>query len=349
MQTEINTQIYEHGGDIYRNDVRLDFSVNTNPLGMPDGAYTALRENLGVCEKYPDPHCEALRRQIAQFEGIAQKDILCGNGAADLIYRIVFSIKPKKALVCAPTFSEYERAVVISGGRVEYHDLREEDGFVLTERIIDDITDGIEIVFLCNPNNPTGKLADAGLLKAAAEKCSMQNTLLVLDECFLPFTCGESLKDFPNIVVLKAFTKIYSMAGLRLGYLLCGDSGIIASVREHAQGWSVSAPAQIAGIAALKEHDWIARTLELINTERDYLTSRLREIGLCVFDSDANFILLRSEKPLYEPMLKRGILVRSCANFRGLGENYTRIAVKLREENEAFIEEIESTIAQREG
>ena len=338
-------QSYEHGGDIYRNQVRLDFSVNTNPLGMPENVLSALRENLGVCENYPDPRCESLCRAVARAEGVPESGVVCGAGAADIIYRLVFSAKPKKALVCAPTFSEYERAVLISGGQVKYHSLREEEGFALTERIVEDITADMDMVFLCNPNNPTGKLTDTELLRTVAEACLNRGAALVLDECFLPFTRGESLKSLPQVAVLKAFTKFYSMAGLRLGYLLCGDTRIINSVRDHAQLWSVSAPAQIAGIAALETRGWAERTLELVETERVRLTARLRETGLRVFGSDANFLLLKSEgKPLYEPLLKRGILVRGCANFMGLNEDYIRIAVKKREQNEELIEEIGNII-----
>ncbi|MCL2402573.1 MAG: aminotransferase class I/II-fold pyridoxal phosphate-dependent enzyme [Oscillospiraceae bacterium] len=334
-------QSYEHGGDIYRNHVRVDFSVNTNPLGMPAAVLAALRENLDACEKYPDPHCEKLRQAIARFEGVPEPHIVCGAGAADLIYRLVFAQQPKKVLVCAPTFSEYERAVWISGGQVVYHALREADGFALTERILDDMTADIDMVFLCNPNNPTGKLADTGVLKSVADKCLKNGATCVLDECFLPFTHGESLKNLPHVVILKAFTKIYSMAGLRLGYMLCGDSDVINAVRDRTQTWGVSSLAQIAGIAVLEDcSGWIEQTLKLVETEREYLTTQLRGMGLKVYDSDASFILFRAEKSLYAPLLKRGFLVRSCANFNELGEDYTRIAVKLREENAALITEI---------
>ena len=337
---------YEHGGDIYRNRVRLDFSVNTNPLGIPESVIKALGERLGACANYPDPHCEALCCAIARFEGVPQSHIICGNGAADLIYRLVFSQKPKQALVCAPTFSEYERAVLISGGVVKYHTLREVEGFALTRRILDEISIGTDMVFVCNPNNPTGKLADGALLQAIAERCLACGATLVVDECFLPFTSGKSLKTLPQVVVLKAFTKLYAMAGLRLGYLLCGNADITNAVWDHAQTWSVSALAQIAGVAALEQSgDWVKQTLDVIQTERESLCAQLRALGLRVWESDANFILLRSERPLYGPLLKRGILVRCCANFKGLGENDIRIAVKLRAENQALVATIKQALA----
>jgi threonine-phosphate decarboxylase len=332
---------YEHGGDIYRNSVRLDFSVSLNPLGMPAGVLQALRENLDVCRNYPDPFCEQLRLAIARHEGVPYGHIVCGAGAADIIHRLVFAQKPKKALVCAPAFSEYERAVLLSGGQVMYHDMSEDDEFCLTERVLDDISPDVGMVFLCSPNNPTGRLIDAELLAAVSDSCQVYGAALVVDECFLPFTSAESLKSLPHVLVLKAFTKIFSMAGLRLGYMLNGDSAIISSVRDYAQAWSVSSLAQIAGVAALEDcPGWMKRTIETVKTEREYLTMRLRGLELKVYDSDANFILIHSEKPLYEPLLKQGILVRNCANFKGLGENYIRIAVKLRDENDELIEKI---------
>ena len=340
---------YEHGGDIYGNTrIALDFSVNLNPLGMPGEIKSFLFEHFDEFSRYPDSDCRALRAAISRYEEVPAEYLLCGNGAADLIYRLCFGLKPKTALVCAPTFSEYERAALLSGGNIRYHMLREEEDFALTGRIIDDFSGNEDIVFICNPNNPTGRLAESGLIEKTAAKCVETGGILVIDECFLDFTDGSSAKEllgrFKNIVVLKAFTKTFSMAGLRLGYLMTQNDRAMSAAKEYAQPWSVSATAQAAGIAALGADCKFDEARKLIAGERRFLTESLFGLGIKVYPSDANFILMKCEKPLPDLLLKKGILVRSCANFKGLDEKFTRVCVGTRDKNEKLISAIKEVL-----
>jgi len=150
---------FEHGGDIYGNPgVRLDFSVNTNPLGMPDAVRQALVSRVDEYARYPDPQCRTLRAAIALHENVPEDWVLCGNGAADLIYRLCYAVGPRRALVCAPTFSEYERALEQIGCRAAHHNLTAEEQFALTSDIEERLVPGIDALFLCHPNNPTGGL-----------------------------------------------------------------------------------------------------------------------------------------------------------------------------------------------
>ncbi|MDR2899852.1 MAG: aminotransferase class I/II-fold pyridoxal phosphate-dependent enzyme, partial [Clostridiales bacterium] len=152
---------FDHGGDIYTNpNVSMDFSVNTNPLGMPDEVTDALITRVCEFERYPDTKCAELISKISRHENIPVAQILCGNGAADLIYRLCTATLPKTALLCAPTFSEYERALRSVGCEISYHELKEEDGFDVTDDITKKFNAGLDILFLCNPNNPTGRLID---------------------------------------------------------------------------------------------------------------------------------------------------------------------------------------------
>ncbi|NTU88912.1 MAG: aminotransferase class I/II-fold pyridoxal phosphate-dependent enzyme [Actinobacteria bacterium] len=322
--------------------------MNINPLGMPQTVKDAIISHIDEYESYPDTECRALRTAIAVHEAVDPADVLCGNGAADLIYRICASKHPKRTLVLAPTFSEYERAALLCGSEIVYHELSEAEGFALTERILGEITPDIDMVFLCNPNNPTGKLTDVSLLRGVARRCEETGALLVVDECFLPFTSGESLvpliKENQNIVILKAFTKIYSMAGLRLGYMLSGNHEILQAAEQSAQCWSVSSVAQVAGLAALSCEGLGQRTQEFVKKERDYMVLELQARNLSVFDSDANFLLIKSEVPLYEPLLRKGILVRRCANFGGLDERYFRVGIKLHPQNAALVQAIEEVL-----
>lgn len=328
-----------HGGDIYSREIKYDFSANINPLGMPERVRAALRNGVDSFEHYPDVRCSALKAAIARRECTGPENIVCGNGAADIIYRLVYALRPRRALVTAPAFSEYEKALGEVGCQVRRFMLSENEDFRLGENIIDEIKD-LDMVFICSPNNPTGAVVDNELMKKIAEKCRENNIYLVIDRCFEDFVLGgeRMIPHNDKVIVLKAFTKIYAMAGLRLGYALCSIAGRLESC---GQCWSVSVPAQIAGAAALEEADYPRRTAELIAAERAYLTRELSRLGFRVFPSEVNFILFRCDLPLDRELLMEGIAIRSCENFVGLGPGYFRIAVRTREENEILINAIE--------
>ncbi len=340
-----------HGGDIYSkrnigdNNRLIDFSANINPLGLPDSVKTAIISGIDDFCNYPDPLYRELKKEISVYENVPEDYIICGNGAADIIYRVAGAVKPENTLLTAPTFSEYEEAVKTTGSRVIYHYLQKDNGFKPDESIFDRITPAIDLMFLCNPNNPTGVLTDRETVLKLAERCKTVNVLLVVDECFMDFleepedySIINRLKDFDNVIVLKAFTKIFAMAGIRLGYGLCSNAGIIERLYNAGQPWSVSVVAQKCGAAALKEREYVSRTRELIAENRRYLTGGLKALGLEVFDSKANYIMFRTEHETILRELERyGILIRPCSNYVGLDGTYYRIAVKSREDNEYFI------------
>lgn len=329
---------YEHGGDIYGNsEIRLDFSENTNFLGLPPAGQQAIVENMPAYSQYPDPHCRALRQRIADFHGITPGQILCGNGAADLIFRLCAWKKPRLALTMAPTFSEYERPIKLFGGQVQELLLSEQEGFAVPDTLPERIPGGTELVVLCNPNNPTGRLISLHLIERVAECCRELGALLLLDECFLPFTDGASalplLEQYPNLLILRAFTKLYAMAGLRLGYLL-GQEELLRQIRPFGAEWSVSVPAQKVGMAVLgQEPEWSRSTREATRQQREYMTTELTGLGVKVYPSSANFLLLHTPKPLAQKLKELGILVRDCSNYTGLNPYYIRIGLKDREKN----------------
>ncbi len=337
--------MYQHGGDIYSNNVKLDFSANINPFGMPYAVKEAASNAIENCVHYPDAYCRELTKSISIKETIKQEYILCGNGAADLIFRFVLAKSPKKALLLAPSFSEYETALNTINCYITYHVLQEECGYCLTEQILNEITEEIDVIILCNPNNPTGILIEKDLLYKIVSQCQKTNTFLFLDECFLDFvqngekiSLKEQINYNKNIMILKAFTKMYGMAGLRLGYCICSDTTLIKKMRSVNQSWAVSIPAQAAGIAALKETEFVQKTIKLIQQEKQYLLLELKNIGICCYASSANYIFFKAEKGYYEMLLKKGILIRSCHNYRGLSDGYYRIAIKTHEQNKILIE-----------
>ena len=197
-------------------------------------------------------------------------------------------------------------------------------------------------VMLTNPNNPSGLFLEKEALVRLAEGCRDRGLILGVDESFLPFTeVGEEagLKDrveeYP-IMIFKSFTKLFAMPGVRLGVLL-GRRDLIAAVETVLPEWNISAAANAAGLAALKEREYIAATSGLISAERTYLTGELRRLGLEVFPSAANYLLIRSDRNLYKELLARGLLIRDCADYEGLGEGYYRLAVRTNKENEILI------------
>lgn len=334
---------FEHGGDIYNNDILYDFSANLNPLGMPKSVTNVLKNSIDKWDKYPDPYCRKLTEKIGLHENFSAENIVCGNGAADLIYRIIQAFKPPKSVICAPSFSEYEKALNEFGSKITVYRLLEKNNFILDSGIIELLTENIDMLILCSPNNPTGKTIDTEILKNICEKCLEKNIIFLCDECFMSFVKdgkNKSVRNFinKNIIILKAFTKVYAMAGLRLGYALFGNTEYAEKVRKTGQFWSVSTPAQIAGIAALDEKNYIQKTIEFIENERDFLLNELSKLNFKLYNAEANFILFKSNLPLDELLLKHKILIRSCANFDGLGESFFRIAVRSHEENIALIE-----------
>ncbi|MDF2586797.1 MAG: threonine-phosphate decarboxylase [Anaerocolumna sp.] len=342
---------YRHGGEIYNKTVTLDYSVNINPLGLPSRVKEVLIKNIDQFIQYPDNNCNTLIKAIADYEQVDKNHIICGNGASDIIFRLCFARKPKRAMVLAPTFSEYEKALLASGSAIEYYLLKEDDCYAITEKIVDSLNENVDMLFLCNPNNPVGNCMDIGIIEKIIQQCKIHNIFLVVDECFLDFvekgdllSVKKYIHNNSNIFIIKAFTKIYAMAGLRLGYGLCCNFNLLEKMQDIGPSWNVSIPAQIAGVEALLQQEYLKDTMELIKIERNYLCKHLKRLGLKVFDPTANYIFFQSKKELYEPLLKKGILIRWCDNYRQLGKEYYRIAIKNHGENVEFINQIEQVL-----
>ena len=341
---------YTHGGDVLTAQARyggpvLDCSANLNPLGMPPQVGETAARAAAQASPYPDPLCRELRAAIAAHDGVTPEQVLCGGGAAELIFRLAFALRPRRALVTAPTFSEYEGALSAAGCAVTRHPLRRERNFDVDEGILEAIGPDTELVFLCTPNNPTGRLIDQELLLAAAEKCRGLGAVLAVDECFLPLSCGGPglapwLVEYPNLLLLRAFTKSYAMAGLRLGYVLCADAALLERMSAGGPPWSVSTPAQAAGLAALTQcPDWPSQARAFLERERPALAEGLSALGLDVVPGQANYLLFRAAgaADLKEKMVKKGVLIRSCANYHGLGEDWYRVCVGQAEQNRRLL------------
>jgi threonine-phosphate decarboxylase len=284
------------------------------------------------------------------MEGIHENNIFCSNGAADILWRLAAGLKPKTALLPVPSFGEYEKALKSVGCEIEYFHMRESEDFTLTEDFIGKLSPNVEVTILCNPNNPTGHIIQKELLDEILAICDKNGTIVVMDECFIDFlpdaeslTTKADIEKYKNLIVLKAFTKLYAMAGVRLGYSFCGNGDTLERLYGGGQPWGVSTIAQMAGVAAAGDKQYAADSLEVIRHERKRLQNTLTDIGCKVFDSQANYLFFHAPSEitnvnLKEVLIQEGILIRSCENYRGLPFGYYRISVKTPKENDILIE-----------
>ena len=335
---------YGHGGDIYSRPVRLDFSANVNPFGTPEAVKAAVRAAAESLSFYPDPYCGPLREKLAAVNGVNRGQVICGNGAAELIYQFTGALQPKKSLLPAPSFADYESALRAAGCEPTFYPLRRADGFLLTEDILPAIGPDVDLLMLCSPNNPTGRSVEKGLLLKILDRCRENGTWLFLDECFFEltdedraFSLVSHLQEGDKVFLLRAFTKAYGMAGLRLGYGLCKRRALLEDMGRLSQPWNVSTVAQAAGLSALDCPQWPQKARELFRTEKPFLQEKLTALGLDVLPGDGNFLFFSGPPELYERLLDRGVLIRDCSNYRGLCPGDCRVAVRTHPENEELL------------
>jgi histidinol-phosphate/aromatic aminotransferase/cobyric acid decarboxylase-like protein len=337
---------------VYRNEVRLDFSVNLDPLPMPESVKDAMLKGIEEIHQYPDPLQQKLREKIGALEGVGPHSIVCGNGASELLMATVHAVKPKRALIAAPCYAGYGVALAAEDTEIKEYFLSEEKDYTVDAGFIDSITDDTDIVFIADPNNPNGRLLDPEIKAAIARKCEECGAVLVIDECFYPLTeaglAGTVYSD--NALHLRAFTKTFAIPGIRIGYMISNNGDLLSLIRKHLPEWNVSRIAERTGEAAaevLLDTDYLEKSVDFISRERTFLTDKLTGLGIKVYPSDTNYLLLKSYPGLYEQMIKRGILIRRCGNFSGLDDTYFRIAVKEHRENEELVSIIAGLLNER--
>ncbi|MGE5555868.1 MAG: threonine-phosphate decarboxylase CobD [Methanocella sp.] len=349
-----------HGAEVYsaakesgfKTEDILDFSSSVNPLGPSKKALEAITGAFGQIEAYPDSNSNALRQAIAaHFGGISPDNIIVGNGSTELMYLFaeVFLRRGEKALMPAPTFGEYESAVRKTGESVKF--VRLSGSFQIEAEAFRREMAGCKMIFLCNPNNPTSKLIPQENLSEILDAAAAQDILVFLDEDFLEFIDDEKdqtmigkLDCYPNLFVLRSFTKLYGLTGLRCGYGIA-HKDIINTMLCAKIPWNVNCLAQSAAIAALNDKEHLKLTLDLIKKEKAYLQNELCKLpGFRFTEPDANFFFIDirdtalTANALKHRMLKQGILIRDCSSFVGLNEFYIRVAVKTHEENVRLID-----------
>lgn len=342
-----------HGGDIYSymekyNREPIDFSSNINPLGMPEIVKRELMKSINILEKYPDIRNRGLKNAVSEKENIPPDYIFCSNGGSEAVFLTAGALKPKKALIPIPTFGEYEAALYPYGTEIVYYYTKEENGFEIREDILGYIKPEIDIIYLCSPNNPVGNITDIALIEKIISKAVNCSCTVFVDESFMDFAeKGKSsktmLRENKNLIILKSYTKIYALAGIRAGFLFSSDIEFLNKIERLAPPWNVSAAAAISIESAVKDKSFIKKSIRFIKNERKILMNALQKCEMKVFESDTNYIFFKNTiiQNLGEELEKKGILIRSCSDYTGLNENFFRIAIRTEYENRLFIKAVQ--------
>jgi threonine-phosphate decarboxylase len=352
---------YRHGGNVrFEPDGSdfLDLSASFNPLGFPEGVEDAIKNEIPFCQYYPDNNSFLLRERIADFERVKPEWIFCGNGSSDIIFRLPLCLKPQKALIAIPAFSDYERSLKSYGTKIHYHQLNENQNFECDESIVT-ITEReqVDLIFLCNPNNPAGVLTKRKIIENLLRSCRNSKTVVVADECFMDFTeqaddvtAKPLLTEFDNLVILKAFTKIFALPGIRLGYAICNNRELIDKLYFHGPDWAVSNLAHAAGIAALKNAEtYLKKTVLFVKQERQFVKRELENLRYKIFDSQANYLFLKNpyDFDLKEELDKHRIRIRSYKNTVGLESGFYRLALSQHQHNVRLIETVQKIVSEQ--
>ncbi|MDK0933058.1 threonine-phosphate decarboxylase CobD [Clostridium perfringens] len=349
-----------HGGNVeeikriygLKENEIIDFSANINPLGISERVKEAMVRGINYIERYPDITYYELKKGISNFEKVALENIVIGNGAAEVIFNIVRGIKPKKALIVAPTFSEYEDALNSVECEVNHYILK--DNYSVDNGFLEEIKEELDIIFLCNPNNPTGALIEKDFSLKVLEKAKKMNITVVFDESFLDFvednykySLIKELDNFQNLIIVKSLTKLFAFPGIRLGYGLSSNNNFIEKINSVGTPWSVNTVADYAGREALKDVEYIKNSVAYIKKENEFLYNGLENFkDITTFKGAVNFVFFKLNKNinLREELIRRGIIIRSCSNYIGLDNSFYRVAVRTREENKKLLEELSKVL-----
>lgn len=360
-----NLETFEHGGNIHQYlrqlgavDTKLiDFSANINPLGLSKQVIKSIEEALPQIVHYPDPEGVALKAAIAEHYQVTVEGITLGNGAVELLYLLCHVLKPKRALILAPSFSEYERAAHSVNAAIEYHYLTSQYQFEIDlDALIPKLAEQ-DILFIGNPNNPTGTVLTNTELEKLLQSAEKEQCFVVIDESFIDFiensaqyTCRALTKKYSHLVILHSLTKFYAIPGLRLGFALASEA-VTTKLHLSKDPWNVNILAQKAGVAALADLDYQRSTRDYVKEEKMDFYRQLQGIaGLNVYPPTVNFVLVDLAGTLWDAaqlkgaLLEKDILIRDCSNYPGLSAAFVRFAVKTHAENQILIEQIKKMI-----
>jgi len=361
-----NLTPYFHGGNVWEVsekhkilvDQLIDFSISTNPLGAPKTALESIRQHLNLIHHYPDPDPKWLLEALAKSVGVAPNNVVVGNGSTELIYLFneVFLENGYEAVIPVPTFSEYKAAIERFGGNMVFIKCVSANNFKLNlEELEKSITKKTRIIFLCNPNSPTGWLYEKADILQIIKFAADENVLVFVDEDYTDFvkaskrySMAEYVNEYNNLFVLRSLTKFFGLAGVRIGFGI-GSPELVEILKRVIMPWSVNSLAMFATAEAVKDTDFIKRTRFLVSKSRREMQEMFKPITwLKVYPSETNFLLIEiiredlTSTQLAEGLAKKGLLIRDCEDFDGLNNRFFRVTVRRPEENRKLVEQIKS-------
>ena len=351
-----------HGADInsaaelygLEADKIIDFSSNINPF-IVDSMDKIVAAGVGSLQKYPDIKYRRLRKNIADYLGVGDSQVIPGNGATEIIYLLMRNLSGRLAII-NPTFSEYRKGAEIAGLSVVDFVMDWKKDFKLDLDEIYRRKDEFDSIFICNPNNPDGSVREIKKLLEFAEK---EGKLLIVDETFIEFADSEKERSLVNMVeksknlfIIRAVTKFFGIPGIRLGYGISSNRELLQKMYDEKEPWTINSFADSASDFIFKEEEYIRKSKEYFSKERICMINEINKIdGIKAFNSDANFILVRFENKnvldVKENLLKRaGLLIRDASNFIGLDSSFARVAIKNHEQNTVFVDAIRSVLGE---
>lgn len=329
------------------------FSANVNPLGISPKLRTTLSSKIDAISTYPDREYTSLRKCIGSYVGTSYHNIIVGNGSTELISLLLQMKHPKKAMILAPTYSEYEREISLGGGSSVYYRLEESNDFQFDlNSLSNSITTDVDLLIICNPNNPTSSAIYRNDMKKILDLCKQKDIFVMVDETYVEF--AEDMKDitaipltesYDNIIVLRGISKFFAAPGLRLGYAICGNSELINKINTVKNPWTINTLAAIAGEIMFADDDYINKTKNYINSERNRIYSILESCSsFKVYRPTANFFLVKilkdniTSKDLFDAAIKKGLMIRDCSTFASLNDKFIRFSVMEQRKNDELLD-----------
>lgn len=328
------------------------FGANVNPLGLSGQVKKDLAAHLDVISSYPDRNYTDLKKAIASYTGTSAEHIVVGNGSTELISLLISQRAPKKALLLGPTYSEYARELNLVGGTLEYYNLKEEQDFKLD---ISDLTDAlksdIDLLIICNPNNPTSSAISTPDIRKLLAVCRSLGIFVMIDETYIEFAPkGAALSavplvpEFDNFMVIRGVSKFFAAPGLRFGYGLTSNQAFLQTLLTHQNPWSLNSVGAYAGERMLKDTDYIKKTWTLIDSERTRMCTKLSGLDTVkIYPAYANFVLVRILKEgltsfdVFEKAIHQNLMIRDCSSFESLNGEYVRFCIMNPEDNDRLL------------
>lgn len=354
-----------HGSDIekvakfYNIDEKsiINFSGNVNPLGLSKQLQEKLVNNIDLVTNYPDPDYVSLKESISRYAATDSEYVLLGNGTTELIAHYIDYVHPKKALIIGPTYSEYEKKISSCDAVVIYYPLHEENNFQIDiPKIIELCSNDIDLVVLCNPNNPTASLVNAKDLNPLFDHLKTLGLHILIDETYMDFientekiSAIQLVEKYSNCIVLRSFSKFFSAPGLRLGYGITSDFKCHESMEKQRHHWAINSLAAFAGSELMKDDEFIEKSRHFIQNERNRVMKQLAKINeLKVFPNYGNFFFVKiintnyTTADLFDHLIKKGLMIRDTASFPFLHGEYFRFSLSTQDNNDLLIHEIQN-------